>query len=478
MVYVEKPKYGRTRRSGNGGIVALFLYSFLACLMLALVVGVALLAMERKQKASAQSISELLEATMQDLHHTAIQGYDQYFSSGTPAAGASGTASITTATGTLFQPVDCRRSLQDYAGSDTDPDSTDKILVRTDTMYPFLVSLHNQKFDPVRWDIYLYGRYYERALEELWGMLLLLHPTPQPVTNRQSSSPPHVVDVGGNIGYYSLYSASFGKSVQIDSFEPNPANVLRFCESVGINHWGGSSAATSSDAPHINIWEMGISKERGSLSFFRDKANPGAGRIVTDGEDKVTKPGLNQATPEHTVVIPVITLDDFVQERGWFDSPVTIVVMKIDVERHEAEVIMGATKLLQSGMVKNIFTEVGADIDKNLQIDALRILTNAGYRLAGTGNYRGPQTPSEWPHDDKLAENLIEFVNRKDPSGNYEHAYLNLWWSLDGKDVTDPILVKAKANLEVSSKKTATLQRTNKTKRATKALEVAQLSGK
>jgi hypothetical protein len=46
----------------------------------------------------------------------------------------------------------------------------------------------------------------------------------------------HVVDVGGNIGWFTLLSRSVGASV--DVFEPNPSNIKRFA---GIPHskWMG-----------------------------------------------------------------------------------------------------------------------------------------------------------------------------------------------------------------------------------------------
>ena len=302
-----------------------------------------------------------------------------------------------------YEPVDCR-SFVKKVSVDTDPKGLDKVLVRTKTSNPFLISLHKQKHDKVRWDIFLYGRYYERALEDIWARIL-------------KSAPPgsHVVDVGGNIGYYSLFSASMG-SFEIDAFEPNPTNVLRFCESVGINYWGGQS---DREGPHINIWEMGVSNQESSLFFFPDASNPGAGRFVA-AKERLAQPGL--------VKMPVITLDSFAKDRGWFTSKPNIEILKVDVERHEAEVLLGGKKLFQSGMVKNIFTEVGADVDQSVQVKALKVLIEAGYRLAGQGTFRGPKDTSPWPHDDSLAENILKYVNRKEAKN--VHPYLNLWWSL------------------------------------------------
>lgn len=114
----------------------------------------------------------------------------------------------------VYQPVDCAQFVQ-HTDVDTDPTGLEKVLVRTQTKKSFLIALHKKEHDKVRWDILRHGRYYEWNLEDIWSRLL-------------SQAPPgsHVVDVGGNIGYYSLFSASLGNFV-IDSFEPNPSNILR-----------------------------------------------------------------------------------------------------------------------------------------------------------------------------------------------------------------------------------------------------------
>jgi FkbM family methyltransferase len=131
----------------------------------------------------------------------------------------------------------------------------------------------------------------------------------------------------------------------------------------------------------MHIWEMGLSKEVGSLLFCVDTGNPGAGRFITAEAELRIKTGL--------VKIPVATLDNFARERGWFISKPNIEILKVDVERHEAEVFLGGKELLRSGMmVQNIITEVGRDVDPALQVQALNLLIESGYRLAGKGGFR------------------------------------------------------------------------------------------
>ena len=342
-----------------------------------------------------------------------------------------------------LKPVDCRSAVK-RVDIDTDPTGREKVFVRTDTTNPFLIALHKRQHDRVRWDIATYGRYYEWSLEEVWTSILKLA--------RPSA---RILDVGGNIGYYSLLSASLG-NFTIDSFEPNPTNVLRFCESVGVNYWwdddsdfrkddyeGVSDEAVAGQPrelselsslsnqklqsqrhPSIRIWEMGVSEVEGSLSFFLDKSNPGAGRFINEKEKRLYQLRYH---PSAVAEIPVTTLDSFARRNGWFRKPVVIEILKVDVERHEAQVLLGARELIQSRMVKNVFTEVGKDVDRNAQEQALMLLVDAGYQLKGQGTFRGPgEPPTFLQHGIDKSEISTRIM---DVVLSMREPYLNLWWA-------------------------------------------------
>jgi FkbM family methyltransferase len=160
---------------------------------------------------------------------------------------------------------------------------------------------------------------------------------------------------------------------KIDAFEPNYKNILRFCESMELNGWKNELEMNAGPGPSVNIWPAGISDNSGTLRFYEDLGNPGAGRFDAGGRV------LNSRTDFQE--LPVLTLDTFAEERGWFGSRPNIAILKIDVERHEANVLMGAKKLLNERIVQNIFTEVSLEkvSEKNIQKDALELLLQAGY---------------------------------------------------------------------------------------------------
>ena len=80
----------------------------------------------------------------------------------------------------------------------------------------FKMSVHNRDYDYVRYDtIYVKGRYYEHAVKQRFDIILS-----QPVPVGVQSV---VMDVGANIGYYTMVAAAHGHEVV--SFEINPGEL-------------------------------------------------------------------------------------------------------------------------------------------------------------------------------------------------------------------------------------------------------------
>jgi FkbM family methyltransferase len=228
-----------------------------------------------------------------------------------------------------------------------------------------------------------------------------------------------------------LFSASLshGHNVQIDAFEPFGPNVARFCESIGLNHWSASYNNNYNHRPSINVWQMGVSDQKGTLSFLPSLTNPGAGTFLHNEQQKQE---LSRIERNRLQEVPVTTLDDFVKDQGWFDAVPrpNITILKIDVEKHESPVVKGATRLIRSGMVQNIFTEISKD-NFELQLEMIQTFLEGGYHLVGQGNYRGPADKPTFGSNINsnsmagMAKNIEKLVN------THDGPFLNVWWSLD-----------------------------------------------
>jgi FkbM family methyltransferase len=208
---------------------------------------------------------------------------------------------------------------------------------------------------------------------------------------------------------------------KIDSFEPNLVNNIRACESIVLNKWENEWENEASTDPKkfgkpvVNVWPVGVSDKAGNFKFFESYGNPGGGGFA----DSVKKRTDFQE-------LPVTTLDSFAEERGWFRSRPEIAILQIDVENSDPNVLVGAQKLLKSGIVQNVFTEVTLKDpeQRSVEVAAHQLLVEAGYALKGQGGWSGPVEGSHWPDDVNLVESIFDYLEKENKNS------LKLWWSL------------------------------------------------
>jgi FkbM family methyltransferase len=234
--------------------------------------------------------------------------------------------------------------------------------------------------------------------------------------------------VGGNIGWYTLLSASMG--AKVDVFEPNPKNFLRMCESICVNSWmdgqctnlGDLAVQGSNRNGRVRIFPVGVGSGELSALFgtgLESRNNPGAGAIVET--ISVSKASMKKYTQ-----IQIVSLDEMAKQLGWYDE--TIDIMKIDVEGYEIHVIRGAKKLLKSNRIKNIFMEgdvTGPAKQKKFR-ELVRTFADAGYVVFKIGGFSGPSDTDVPPMDENIERSLAEQC-----TGMYQkRKKCNLWWKL------------------------------------------------
>jgi FkbM family methyltransferase len=123
------------------------------------------------------------------------------------------------------------------------------------------------------------------------------------------------VDVGANVGVYSLLASSI-PDVNIEAFEPSPEAFSRLGENVRLNRL----------ETRVTTYQTAV----GDID--------GVARL-TQGRDCWNH--LTAATDGDALEVPIVRLDAVVPR-----SPRRVSLMKIDVEGHEAAVLAGATATL------------------------------------------------------------------------------------------------------------------------------------
>ena len=126
-----------------------------------------------------------------------------------------------------------------------------------------------------------------------------------------------VVDVGANLGYYSLLAARLvGPSGRVVALEPNSENCRLLLSSLRRSGLG-----------NVQVLPVAADVEKGWAYYSTHVGSNGG--LIDDG-DLLTRPG---------VVVPTFRLDDLVA------GPVGLV--KMDVEGAEGRVVRGATRLIE-----------------------------------------------------------------------------------------------------------------------------------
>jgi FkbM family methyltransferase len=135
------------------------------------------------------------------------------------------------------------------------------------------------------------------------------------------------VDVGANVGTYSVLAAGVAKARAI-AFEPVPATYADLLDNVRVNGLEG----------RIQARNEGVGGERGALRFTIDRDS--GNHVIADAvaHDKAT-------------TVPIVRLDDFA------DS-VKPTVIKIDVEGYETPVLSGAERMLNSPSLLAVVMEL------------------------------------------------------------------------------------------------------------------------
>ncbi len=126
-----------------------------------------------------------------------------------------------------------------------------------------------------------------------------------------------VVDVGANIGFYTLLAASRVKSVL--AFEPDPVNFELLKKNVETNH-----------CQNVSCYKLAISDKQGDVEFYENPNNFGDRRIYS----------FSEANKSYKV--SAISLDEFAEKKN-----IKIDLIKIDIQGAEGRALAGMKRILQ-----------------------------------------------------------------------------------------------------------------------------------
>lgn len=223
------------------------------------------------------------------------------------------------------------------------------------------------------------------------------------------------LDIGANIGWYSLLFAAAGHSVI--SFEPMQANKNLFrrsiCSNPDFQQRMTYHADMLSDTPHKNC------------TLFSGEANLGDGTVSCDQNLRIPSNYYVRETSVNMTTLDIVLAD--------LHHPVFMV--KMDVEGHEGHVLQGATKTILQAQVPYLMFEFGYAWVKQSGGDPdglLKSLVEAGYQFSFKKFYGKPFDPLVYYADIAKQESgdipNIYCVHNKMLSLGIERKYWGLGW--------------------------------------------------
>lgn len=276
----------------------------------------------------------------------------------------------------------------------------------TITTPPFWISMHTEQFDKMRWVCIMNkGYYYEMGLTKIFKDILT-----------STTSPGLVLDVGMNIGWFTLWARKHGHSVA--AFEPNPVMHVRVCKSLALNGWDKDES--------VKIYPYGVANEERVMNLTIGR-NPGGSSFH---EDRLAK------KYRASMPVNVVKIDSVAKQEGWLDvNAPPIHLMKIDIEGYENFAVKGGIALIQSRKAANIIVE--NSITEEVQgVAFLGDIYQSGYQVHSLLSVNGDPLSRVQIAD---VNKEISLIPSRDSSFVYDQSRspaiyyllshtLNMWW--------------------------------------------------
>jgi FkbM family methyltransferase len=164
-----------------------------------------------------------------------------------------------------------------------------------------------------------------------------------------------LIDIGGNIGMYSLHAASHGRNAI--AFEPLKINQEKLCQSTLLNHGFGEKIQIVSRAlTNINLTYVDFNTEQFDKAVFkRNRGQKNYGVMKTGaGLDKKPYGVLGKDYALATTI-------DSMQSLHILPPPGSHVVLKVDVEGSECRALTGAAEYLHKLKIEYVALEMTPD---------------------------------------------------------------------------------------------------------------------
>ena len=178
-----------------------------------------------------------------------------------------------------------------------------------------------------------------------------------------------VVDIGANIGYYTLIIAKIvGGKGKVYAFEPDPENYRLLVKNIELNGYD-----------NVIPMQKAVSNRTGTTELFLHPVDMGSHRIYNSNDGR------------ESIKIEMVSLDEFFEGK---ENKVDVI--KMDVEGAEIAALQGMKNILQNNDDVKIFTEFSPAATRTFGYspeEGLNELIKSGFKLYHINDLKGETTP-------------------------------------------------------------------------------------
>lgn len=216
------------------------------------------------------------------------------------------------------------------------------------------------------------------------------------------------IDIGANIGYFSILSAPYCKNVI--AFEPNSICVNKFKNSILHNNFNNIQ---------LNAVACGLTNEVKQLVYYTN--NIGAATLNKDMFELKMYIPILKSINKKTVDINVINMHHYLTE----NSIENIDILKIDTEGHEYEILKSIEPYFKNKQVNAVIIELSPMWEKDIySIDIIHFLKDCEYNYI---YYLGSNDESIT--DLNTLKNNITYEHLLELNEKLKHTQYNLLYS-------------------------------------------------
>ena len=179
-----------------------------------------------------------------------------------------------------------------------------------------------------------------------------------------------VLDIGANIGYYTLLLArSVGPRGMVYAFEPDPANMSLLRQNVTRNGY-----------ENVVLVEKAVTDRDQTLRLYR--------AVENSGDHQTYASAANAART--SIEVEAVALDSF------FETTPTVALIKMDIQGAESGAVRGMKTLLQANPAVTVVTEVwpwGLANAGSSAAEFLGLLSDLGFSFLDLDERQGRPVP-------------------------------------------------------------------------------------